>query len=168
VARVPYVDAGDKMAPLHLFQSLAHVPALLDGFRTLGIQLLRHGLLTPRIRELVINAISLKTGCAYEWSHHTGMARDAGVTDDELRALRNDDLNMFGLLERTCIVYARTVDDATVTDRDVDALRSAGLTDAQIVELTMLAGFYGMTARYLLATGIELDEGRYGFESPAD
>jgi AhpD family alkylhydroperoxidase len=166
MARVPYVDAGEDMLPMHIFQSMANAPEMLKGFSALGGRLLRRGVLDPRIRELVINAIALKTGCAYEWSHHVGMARDAGVTDEELRALREDRLESLGAVERTCVEYARAVDDVKVTADDVARLRTEGLSDAQIVELTILAGFYGMTARYLLAMAVELDEGRSGFDKP--
>jgi alkylhydroperoxidase family enzyme len=40
------------------------------------------------------------------------------------------------------------------------------LSDEQIVELTVLAGFYGMTARYLLALGVEIDQGNPDFSVP--
>jgi alkylhydroperoxidase family enzyme len=166
MARVPYTDAPEGLPPYHIFQAMAHAPKLLDGYSKLGGRLLFRGTLDPRVRELVINAMSAKLDAPYEWSHHVGMARGVGVTDDELRAVRDGKLHELGPLERTCVEYAHKVEDRTVTDADVDGLRGAGLSNEQIVELSILAGFYGLTARVLLALDVEIDEGNPDFSQP--
>jgi alkylhydroperoxidase family enzyme len=165
MARVGYTEA-EGLPEFNIFRAMANAPQVLKGYADLGGRLLMRGTLDPRLREFVINAISVKAGCAYEWSHHLGMGRQAGMTDDDLRALRDGKLEALGDTERLYVTYAHKVDDAAVTDADVDALRDAGLTDEQIVELTVLAGFYGMTARALLALDVEIDEGNPGFEEP--
>lgn len=163
--RVPYKE--EALLPINIFRSLAHAPAVAKGFSSMGSRLLSETVLDARIRELVINSISLRLHAPYEWSHHAKMALDAGATIAELEALKTGSLGGFEPVERACLAYANKVDDANVTDADVEELRRAGLDDARIVELTVLAGFYGMTARFLLAIGVEVDEGNPdGFAVP--
>jgi alkylhydroperoxidase family enzyme len=165
-ARVPYRDAED-IIPFNIFRTLVHAPQVLKGYSDLGGRLLFKGTLDTRTRELVINAISVNLDCAYEWSHHVGMGREAGLTDDELRALRDGGWEKaLSPAEAACVAYALKVDDRTVSDADVQALRDNHLSDEQIVELTVLAGFYGMTARYLLALGVEIDQDNPDFSVP--
>ena len=167
MARVPYVDVPEGALPFNIFRAFANAPEVAKGYSSLGGRLLFSGTLEPKIRELVINAISVKLDCAYEWSHHVGMGRDAGITDDELRSLRDGGWDQkLAPLERLCVAYAYKVDDRTVTDADTTELRGAGLSDEQVVELSVLAGFYGMTARVLLALDVGIDEGNPGFDVP--
>lgn len=56
-------------------------------------------------------------------------------------------------------------DANSVAEADVQSIHAMGLDDAGIVELTLLAAYYGMTARYLLALDVDLDEGKSGFDS---
>ena len=166
MARVADAKVPEGLPDFNIFKSMAHNHHVQKGYGDLGGRLLYRGTLDPRLREIVINAISVKTGCASEWSHHVGIGRQAGMTDDELRAIRDGALGELGDTERLYIDYAHKVEDMQVTDDDVAKLRSAGLSDEQIVELTVLAGFYGMTARYLLALDVAIDEGNAGFDVP--
>lgn len=164
MARVPLIDAE---IPANIFRALAHAPATSKGFASMGTRLLTQTELDPKLRELVIDAVSVKIDAPYEWSHHAKPAIDAGATTDDLEALKAGDHDRLGPRERACVTYALKVEDRTVTEADVQSLRDAGLDDQQIVELTMLAGYYGMTARFLLAMDVELDEGRpAGFTLP--
>lgn len=165
MARVGYTEA-EGQPPFNIFRTLANAPQVLKGFGDLGGRLLFRGTLDQRVRELVINAVSCKLDAVYEWSHHVGMARAAGVTDDELRAVREGKLEALDGVERACVEFAHKVDDRTVSDADVDGLRAHGLSDGQIVELAVLAAFYGMTARFLLALDVEIDEGNPDFSQP--
>lgn len=164
MARVADAPLPEGTLPFNIFRTLANAPQVLKGFSDLGGRLLFRGTLDPRVRELVINAVSRKLDAPYEWSHHVGMARGVGVTDDELRAVR--DGGTLSEPAQTCVAFARKVDDAAVTPDDISALREAGLDDAQIVELCVLAGFYGMTARVLLALDVQIDDGNPDFSSP--
>lgn len=156
--RVPYREE-EAALPINIFRTLANSEAVAKGFSSLGGRLLNQTKLDVRTRELVINAISVKLNAPYEWSHHAKWLLDNGGTPDELEALKRNDFSGFSPAERACLSYAYKVEDTTVTDADVDALREAGLDDEQIVELTVLAGFYGMTARFLVAMDVPVDKG---------
>jgi alkylhydroperoxidase family enzyme len=107
----------------------------------------------------VINAISLKLDSPYEWSHHAKWALDVGASVDDLEALKRGNHDELAPNERTVVDYALKVEANDVKEQDIDALRSIGLDDQEIVELTLVAGFYGMTARFLNAMDVEYDDG---------
>lgn len=136
-----------------------NAPAVSKGFSSCGSRLLGQTKVDEKLRELVINAISVKLDCPYEWSHHGKWALDVGATPDELEALKSGDLSSLGSKERAVVEYAHKVEDNTVSEDDIAALREAGFDDQEIVELTVTAGFYGMTARFLNAMDVEYDEG---------
>jgi AhpD family alkylhydroperoxidase len=158
VPRVPYTDPGEQL-PLNIFRTINHAPKLAKGYAGLGGRILARTDLDPKLRELVINAISVHLDCPYEWSHHGKWALDVGATPEELEALKAREYSRLGPRERACVEYALKVDANDVSDADVEALRAAGLDERTIVELTLTASFYGMTARFLNAMDVELDEG---------
>jgi uncharacterized peroxidase-related enzyme len=156
MARLPFTDPGKNLG-VNIFRVMNNAPAAAKGFSSLGSRILGETSLEPKLRELVIDAISVKLACPYEWSHHAKWALDVGASPEELEALKRNDLASLGPLERAVVSYAQKVDDNTVADADIDALREAGLNDQHIVELTLTAGFYGMTARFLNAMDVEYD-----------
>lgn len=164
MARLPFTESE---IPANIFRVMAHAPAVAKGFSSMGTRLLTQTTLDPKIRELVIDAVSVELDAPYEWSHHAKPALDEGASPQDLEALKARDHDKLGPLERECVSYALKVEGVGVTEDDVQSVREAGLDDAQIVELTMLAGFYGMTARFLRAMDVEYDDaGPRGFELP--
>ncbi len=158
MARLPFTDPGRNLN-VNIFRVLAHAPEAARGFSSCGSRLLGETKLEPKLRELVIDAISVKLNSPYEWSHHAKWALDVGATPAELEALKSGDYSNLGPLERTVVEYANKVEDNTVTDADIEGLTNAGFDEQQIVEITLVAGFYGMTARFLNAMDVEYDEG---------
>jgi len=156
MARLPFTDPGKNLA-VNIFKVMNNAPAAAKGFSSLGSRILGETSVDPKLRELVIDAISVKLDCPYEWSHHAKWALDVGASPDELEALKSNDLSKLGPLERACVGFAQKVDDNTVGDADIEELRRQGLNDQHIVELTLTAGFYGMTARFLNAMDVEYD-----------
>jgi alkylhydroperoxidase family enzyme len=145
-----------------------NAPAVAKGFSSCGSRILGQTDLDDKLRELVIDAISVKLDCPYEWSHHAKWALDVGATPDELTALKSNDLASLGERERLVVEFAHKVEDNAVTDADVEGLLAAGFTPQHVVEITVTAGFYGMTARFLNAMDVEYDpDVPEDFEIPA-
>lgn len=158
VARLPYTDPGSNLG-VNIFRVMNNAPNVAKGFSSCGSRILGQTKLDHKLRELVINAISVQLNCPYEWSHHGKWALDVGASPHELEALKSGDLAALGPRERAVVEYALKVEANCVTDTDIEGLRSAGLDDQEIVEVTVTAGFYGMTARFLNAMDVEYDEG---------
>jgi AhpD family alkylhydroperoxidase len=143
---------------LNLHRAVARSPSSLRNFLRLGTSLLVHGQLPPNLRELAILRIAQITGADYEWAHHVPLAKQAGVSDAQVQALsdwRSSDA--FNARERSVLAYS----EAVVTTRDVpddvfEAVRSQ-LGEDDVVELTLVCGYWNMVACLLLALKIDLE-----------
>jgi AhpD family alkylhydroperoxidase len=141
---------------LNIYRALGNTQALRN-FMRFGSGLLLRGALDPPLRELAILRVGQLTGCAYEWSHHVPIAREAGVRDEQMAALAGWRTSpQFDERERAAIAYAEAAANITVTD-DIFAAARAHLSEEQIVELTLVAGFWGLVARTLEALAVDIE-----------
>lgn len=134
--------------PLVLFTTLARDERLFARF--MGGGLLDKGHLTLRQREIVIHRVTARCGSEYEWGVHMALFADrVGFTAEQRHALvhRNAESACWTEeSERALIAYC---DELTATCDVNDAswarLR-AHLSDAAMIEVTMLCGFYRMVS----------------------
>lgn len=148
-------DGGEV---LNLHRALANAPGVLRNFMRLGNSLLLHGMLPPRLRELAILRVARLTAARYEWAHHLPIALRAGVTQAEVEAIAAwESAPVFGETERAVLRY---VDEVTLHIRVpapvFEALRAC-LSEGEVVELTMVAGYWGMVARLLEALEVDVE-----------
>jgi alkylhydroperoxidase family enzyme len=150
--------------PLNIFGTLGTHPKLLKRFNLLGGFLLNKGQLPPRERELVILRVGANARAEYEFGQHTVIGRTCGLTDDEIVALtRRADDHPWSDDDRALIALADDLHaDDCVSDRTWADLATRW-TDAQLVELLIVAGFYRMVSGFLNSTGVQLDDGVPGF-----
>jgi 4-carboxymuconolactone decarboxylase len=153
--------------PIHnnLVRAMNHNPDLFRSFGALSMRVHTASHLDQRTRELAILRLVAKLGAVYEWGNHAAGANASGVNDDELRAIRDGDMAAFSARDTAVMRYAEAVEDRAVTDevwRDVAQHFDA----TELVDLTVLVGFYGLASRFVMALDIELDPGLAGFESP--
>ena len=153
--------------PLNIFGTLAHHPLLLKRYNALGGVFLRFGLLPARERELVILRTAWSTGSDYEFGQHTRLGLTAGLSAEEIaRVARAGTEGWSGddaaLLE--------TVADLHESDRVSDptwAKLARRWSEAELVELLVLVGFYRMTAGFLNSAGVEREPGVPGWPEGA-
>ncbi len=152
--------------PSNIFKTLARHPRLLARFNTLGGLFMAKSVIRASDRELIILRVATRTRCPYEWGQHVGLAYQAGLTAAQLEWLVAErvasDVGTSPLWTEDQRALM-TVTDHLLDGTDVDdALWSAlhlGRTDAQALEILMLAGFYRMLAAVINAVRVELDEG---------
>lgn len=142
--------------PLNLFATLAHNPLLLKRFNALGGFFLRHGELPPRERELVILRIAARTGSVYEHAQHVIVGEQAGLSRDEIERAGGS-LESWGETDRTLLRFVDEMidsDGAQVTTWEALGER---YSDVQMLELSMLVGFYRMLAAFLVVVGVQVE-----------
>ncbi|ELY3737994.1 carboxymuconolactone decarboxylase family protein [Cronobacter sakazakii] len=97
---------------------------------------LKKGALSARELEAINLVVSETTGCDYCLAAHTLMAKKAGYSADDTRALRAgrfaQDAHIDALLR-----FVKTVitTRGTLPESDVTALRAAGFDDRQVIEI---------------------------------
>ena len=124
---------------LNIFRAMSHSPEALLRFMRFGNYFLEDGKVDPKLRELAILRAGFLCRAPYEVSQHIAFGRRTGLTDDQIRA-----------------IAAAPTADARVTAAAFDALR-AFMDDEQIVELTMVTGFYNMVSRILNTLEVDVD-----------
>lgn len=119
----------------NMMRVLANAPAALDGYLSLS-GALGAGVLDAKVREQIALTVGEVNGCDYCLSAHTAIGSMVGLSTDAVQAARSaraaDDKTQAILTLARAIV----VDRGHVSDADLAAARSAGLSDAEIVEVT--------------------------------
>ena len=137
-----YDDDVDKLGfGMNASQVWAHDPAAHDALFDLINNVARAGSLTFRQRGVLVSACASTMGdsyCSLAWGWKLASAAGADVAGGVLRG--DDDL--LDDSDRALARWARRVtrDPNTATATDVDALRAAGFTDAQIFAITTFIG----------------------------
>ena len=170
MARIPYPDLaksspevremlGRLPAPANIFNMMAHAETVLKPVMKLGGTLLGKLKLDPRLRELcLLHAVKLEGG-DYEWVQHVPIALDLGATQDQIDALAkgDDKAACFSALEKAALRFTReVVVDARASEAALAELRRH-VTDREVVELIIMAGFYITLARLTESLGVEND-----------
>lgn len=140
----------------NLFTTLAHSPAALGVFvNALGA--MSHSRLGPGLREQISVAVAGASGCDYCASAHTalgGMHKiDAGELTRNLQAQSADSRVEAGL------AFARTVVErrGRVSDAALDAVRRAGYSDGDIIDIVALVAVNLLTNYVNHIAGTEID-----------
>jgi alkylhydroperoxidase family enzyme len=166
VSRISNAEVPDDLPIVNnLVRAAYNNPDMYRGFASLSGRVHSTSHLSARLRELVVLRTVARLGATYEWANHVPGARSVGVTDDEIRALRDGSLSGFDPAEAAAIRYAEAVEDRAV-DRELWAATQAHYSPVELLDLAMLVGFYGLASRVVLALEVPLDEGTCGFEAP--
>ena len=136
-ASQPMLEAVKKQIGVvpNLFRLVANSPAALEGY--LGMSgALGKGALPAPTRERIALAVAQINGCAYCLSAHTYLGKNVAKLDDaEIAANRAGASN--DAKADAAVRFAAKVTElrGKVSAEDVLAVRNAGYSDAQIVEI---------------------------------
>jgi 4-carboxymuconolactone decarboxylase len=150
--------AGDRGEVPWLFRFLLCSPDLADRVSHVG-DFLRAGSSMPDgLREMLILAMSRHLDFQLEWSYHEQMARDAGVEDAVVDALREGAAPELGESEQACVDLAIAACDRRVSDATFDAVVQR--YDARFaVEVVVLAAFVVFMQLLVDALQVPLPDG---------
>lgn len=118
---------------------------------------LRHDTTLPRtLCEMVIVRTAELQNCPYVHGVHVRMAREAGVSEEQLAALDKwEKSELFDKREKAALSYAELMAaDGESVDDAAFAQVSAVLTPQEVMELSTLCGYYIGNCRCLNALGL--------------
>jgi AhpD family alkylhydroperoxidase len=150
----PYFADGD---PGPIVASMAHVPEMLEVAMPFLSMVFGASSVSLRTKEIVILRASVLQSCRYCTETHTVVARDVGLTLEEVRELRGEaSAGAFDdPAELALIAWIDAVAGTTgVPPPQVTTSLEEHYSQAAIVELTMLIGATLMLTRY--ATSLQL------------
>ena len=171
--RIPYYEVEnatdkhaeflDKLKPhLNIYRMLANSEAGLKGFVRMGNALLYRCELDAGLRELAIVRVGRLSRAAYEVFQHERIAREAGVAEEKIAALRDATIEApaFTDHEKAVLRYADdVVRNVRASDKNLKAIQ-AFLTPGAVVELTLTIGYYMMVCRFLESMGVDGEDGQ--------
>ncbi|NHD15989.1 MULTISPECIES: carboxymuconolactone decarboxylase family protein [unclassified Actinopolyspora] len=166
--RIPYPDepslpepartALERMvAPLNLIRMCAHATTLVGPLIKLSTALLSRLHLSARHRELLILRTARNTRCDYVLAQHEVIAREIGMTEEEIAATRRTDPGFRGTAERELLDAADELVERTTLDPERVASLLSSFDHAQLVELFLLVGHYRMLAGLLNGLAVDID-----------
>ena len=142
---------------LNIFRALSHSPEAMRRFMKLGSYFLEDGKLDPKLRELAILRAGFLCRSPYEFSQHISFGRRVGLSDSQIRGIAAPNSALFEPHEMAVLTYAgELTSDANVSDATYAAVASF-LNPEEILELTLVTGYYNMVSRTLNALQVDVD-----------
>ena len=173
MSRIPYFEVESatgkhaeflgKLKPhLNIYRVLANSEAGLKGFIRMGNALLYRCELDAGLRELAILRVGRLSRAAYEVFQHERIAREVGVADDKIAALRDATIEAPAFTDHEKAVLRYTDDvvrNVRASDKTLKAVQAI-LTPGALVELTLTIGYYMMVCRFLESMGVDGEDGQ--------
>jgi alkylhydroperoxidase family enzyme len=157
VSRIPDVDLPDDLpVKNNLVRTAYNNPDMFRGFASLSGRVHSASHLPDRVRELVVLRVTGMLDAEYEWQAHARIAGRQGATAADLEALRAGHDDHFEGAERAAVVFAAAMEARQVDDAAWDAAR-AFYSGVELLDMALLAGFYGLASRFALALDVEPD-----------
>ena len=154
------VLAGPRGRIVGVLRAAMHSPELADLWQQFGAFLRYKTTVRPRLSELAILATARRWTSQVEWHVHADCARDAGLPEPIIDAIRNatspefDDPDEANVYE-----FARFLQETGQVPLPIYQQARAHLGDTGVVELTAIVGYYTLVSMTLNAHEISLVNG---------
>jgi 4-carboxymuconolactone decarboxylase len=137
-----------------LYRVLLHSLPIAQGWEALLTAVRQQTALDPALRELIILRVAVLNRADYEYEAHLPYARQAGIPERKIAAVKGTDLSDFNDTERAVLDYT----DALTRQVQVDAAtfeRVRGHFDPRgLVEVTATIAAYNMVSRFLIGLDV--------------
>ena len=158
VASQPLLDAVKKQigSVPNLFRVVSNSPAGLEGY--LGLNgALGKGSLSAQTRERIALAVAEVNGCRYCLSAHSHFAGLFKLAPSEILAARNGGSADPKADAAVRFAVAVTKARGHVGDAEVAAVKAAGFTDAEVIEIVLHVALNTLTNYVNEVAGTEID-----------
>ena len=158
-AQRPLLRTEGRPKALNALGTFAWHPALTRAFNAFNGHLLYASTLSDRHRELLVLRVATLRGSVYEWRQHTVLAKDVGITAEEIIWVADGpEATGWPPLERTMLrAVDELVADARVTDATWMALAAEFRTE-QLMDLVFTVGAYDLLAMAFRSFGVVPDD----------
>jgi AhpD family alkylhydroperoxidase len=152
------LEAGSGLLNLH--RMMAHAPALMQASGAFAGALRRDTLLDRGLAELVVLRTAQAVACDYVWTRHLPLARDCGISEQQIKDLAHwPDSAAFAARDKAALGFAETIAAQSPVRDETFAALERQFSPREIVEITMLVGFYVSTAILIKALAVPPETG---------
>jgi 4-carboxymuconolactone decarboxylase len=151
-------NSWEEGSKTNVIMTMGNHPPLGKVFNQWGKHFLMENSLSTRQQELLILRVAWRVKSAYEWHNHVGYAMNAGLTLDDIAAIR--DYPQGGAWSEEEAAMIQAVDDLVDSNRISDATwatLSKTLDRRQLMDLTFTIGHYVMTSWALASFGVPIE-----------
>ncbi len=154
-ARAAFERLASGGGILNLHRMMAHAPQLMKASGDMAMAFRQDATLPRSLAELVVLRTARVDSCDYVFARHLPLARAAGVTEQQIDAVAHGPGGaVFTPEQQAALSFAeKAARGAPIEDAVFAALRSY-YSPREIVELTMLVGFYVSTAIFIKALAV--------------
>ncbi|WP_340589105.1 carboxymuconolactone decarboxylase family protein [Erythrobacter alti] len=153
-------NAWEEGSKTNVMNVMGNHPDLGKVYNIWGKHFLMNNTLSTRILEIIVLRVSVKANSAYEWHNHVGYAMNAGLTLEEIAAIRDfPEGGDWSKIEDAVIkAVDELIDENNVSDATWETL-SAEFDTKQMMDLVFTVGHYVMTSWALAAFGVGIEGG---------
>lgn len=140
----------------NLYRTLGQAPSVLAGLLQLG-EVLDGGSLSAPVKEQIALRVANRNGCEYCETAHTAIGKMVGLSEDQTVAARQgsaDDAKAQAILQLVDAILER---EGFVTDDQLAAARDAGISDAEVFEVTgqVIKNFFTNFVNHIAQTEVD-------------
>ena len=145
-----------KGKPGNIQKALAQRPEMLKNFLAFYASVGRS--LERKLYESIYLRVSLINQCRYCTQHHVASSKRVGLTAEDWAALKQGDYSRFDEKQQAALRYIEklTRTPQAINDSDVAGLKKH-FSDAEIVDIDMLASLANLTNRFTDPMGLEVE-----------
>lgn len=149
-----------------IIRTMLRHPQLFMRLTEVGLQLIGHGALSARDRELAVLRIGWLCRAPYEFGEHVFIAKKAGITSAEIERITEGSAASGWSEHEQAILRAveELYADAMISDATWATLAKR-LDDKQLIELPVVIGQYQAVAYYQNSLRLRLHEGNRGLQA---
>jgi len=148
----PLADSAGALAGP--FGLMLHAPELGAPLQELGAAIRYRTTLSDRSREIAILLVAAATHSEFERYAHERLGRTAGLSEDELTGLRSESFTSPDPGENAVAALSTALLRGESLDDDEYAHVAGILGDRQVLEVTVLVGYYRTLAQMLDVFGV--------------
>ena len=170
MSRIPLASIEEQPEPirqwmerrggLNVFRLLGNAPDVFAGWTQMVDELFDSPTFDLRMREVIILRVAYLQDSRYELAQHTGIARAAGLTEQQINAiLDTDDIDAAGFsrTERTALDVTTELCSTHRLRDDTFAAAHTVFGDEALTELLMIISCYYGLALVLNAVDLDTD-----------
>ena len=153
-------NAWEEGSKTNVIMTMGNHPPLGKVFNQFGKHFLMNNSLSAYQQEIVILRVAWRVKSAYEWHNHVGYGMNAGLSLEQIAAIRDFPEGGAWSEEDAALIHA--VDDLIDGNRISDATWATlgkTLDRRQLMDLTFTIGHYVMTSWALASFGVPIEGG---------
>jgi AhpD family alkylhydroperoxidase len=155
LARQQFEKLASGSGILNLHRIMAHAPALMQASGDMALAFRRDTVLPRSLAELAILRAAQVIDCDYVWTRHLPLARECGVTGRQLDELAHwPHSAAFTAAQKAALGFAETIAQRMPVEDGAFLELRRDFSPREIVELTMVVGFYVSTAMLINALAV--------------